>query len=321
MFYLENKFNILYYNIHHLFIMDPSKFLISPSELIDLLKDKNNLKHIRIIDGTSYPPLDPRSRTDSFKQSRIPYSQLFDIDLIATVPHPIPHMMPNNETFITHMKRLDLRKSDRIIIYDRVSMFASPRVWFTLYYFGHRNIQILNGGFPAYEKLSGPLEMGDTAYGYETLITERQSLPLKEDDYQYELEKGKVLDLKAIVKNECNDEIIDARHEDRYNGKVDEPRKSLRVGHVEGAKCVFFKHLFNEQGEYLDKDKLEEVFKSKGVDLNKNVIAYCGTGLTACIDLFAIALIGKADKCKLYDASWAEYGNTSLEDIEKIKKE
>lgn len=301
--------------------MDPSKFLISPSELIGLLKDKNNLKHIRIIDGTSYPPLDPRSRTDSFKQSRIPYSQLFDIDLIATVPHPIPHMMPNNETFITHMKRLDLRKSDRIIIYDRVSMFASPRVWFTLYYFGHRNIQILNGGLPAYEKLSGPLEMGDTVYGFETLITERQSLPLKEDDYQYELEKGKVLDLKAIVKNECNDEIIDARHEDRYNGKVDEPRKSLRVGHVEGAKCVFFKHLLNEQGEYLDKDKLEEVFKSKGVDLNKSVIAYCGTGLTACIDLFAIALIGKADKCKLYDASWAEYGNTSLEDIEKIKKE
>ena len=137
----------------------------------------------------------------------------------------------------------------------------------------------------------------------------------------YELEKGKVLDLKAVVKNECNDEIIDARHEDRYNGKVDEPRKSLRVGHVEGAKCVFFKHLLNEQGEYLDKDKLEEVFKSKGVDLNKSVIAYCGTGLTACIDLFAIALIGKADKCKLYDASWAEYGNTSLEDIEKIKKE
>ncbi len=52
-----------------------TKYLIEPEELISLLKQPlEQLTHIRIIDGTSFPPLDPRSRAEHFKSSRIPYS-------------------------------------------------------------------------------------------------------------------------------------------------------------------------------------------------------------------------------------------------------
>ena len=116
-----------------------------------------------------------------------------------------------------------------------------------------------------------------------------------------------------------NDVIIDARSEERYEGKAQEPRKSLRVGHAEGAISVFFKHLLDDKGRYHSVDKIKSVFIEKGVDLTKDVIAYCGTGLTACIDLFALAMLGREEHIKLYDASWMEYGNKTLEEINAIK--
>ena len=62
----------------------------------------------------------------------------------------------------------------------------------------------------------------------------------------------------------------------------------------------------------------------KGVDINNDenmtYICSCGTGLTACIIIFALTLLGKIEKCKLYDASWTEYGSYSQEEIEEMKK-
>lgn len=294
-----------------------SHLLIEVSELIELLKSPlDKMKNLRIIDGTSFPPLDPRKREEFFEKSRIPYSQLFNVDKIANTNHHIPHMLPSEEVFISHMKQMDIRKSDSIIIYDRVSMFGAPRVWYTFYLFGHKNVRILNGGFPLYENEKGELELNED-YRVKKQ-NEIRDAPLK-DDFDYHLDKTKVVDLKGIVKNINNDEIIDARASDRYEGKAQEPRKSLRVGHVEGAKNIFFKTLLDDKGKFLSNDQIETVFKNKGVDLSKNIIAYCGTGLTACIDLFALALLGKVNQCKLYDESWMEYGNKTEAEIMEIK--
>lgn len=294
------------------------KYLIEPEELISLLKQPiESLKNIRIIDGTSFPPLDPRKREEHFKESRIPYSILFDVDKVANLSIKIPHMMPTKEVFVKYMKDNDIRKSDTVIIYDRVALFGAPRVWFTFYVFGHRNIKILNGGLPLYESLKGELELKD-----DYKVTELNKLREKctnEEEYNYNLDTSKVLDLKDIVLNKHNDIIIDARSEERYEGKAQEPRKSLRVGHVDKALSVFFKHLLDDKGRYKSVDKLKEIFTEKGVDLSKDVIAYCGTGLTACIDLFALALLGREEHIKLYDASWMEYGNKTIEEINEIK--
>lgn len=59
------------------------------------------------------------------------------------------------------MKKMDIRKSDSIIIYDRVNVFSSPRAFLTFKWFGHDNVRILNGGFPRYENLKGEVEKGD----------------------------------------------------------------------------------------------------------------------------------------------------------------
>lgn len=299
--------------------MENFNFLIEPEELKALIAQPvEKIANIRVIDGTLFPPLDKRNPKEYFAKKRIPYSQFFDVNGIAT-PGPIPHTMPDNKIFISHMKELDIRKSDTVIIYDRCGMFSSPRVWYTFYLFGHRNVKVLNGGLPYYEKEKGEFEEGDD-YRVKKQNEIRKNIPASDSDFSYDLEKGKVLSIEEVIKNK-EDEIIDARNEERYKGEVDEPRKSLRVGHIKGAKSLFFKRLLDSNNRYKTKEEIMSVLSETNLDLNKKVIAYCGTGLTACIDILGLALVGKVSQCKLYDGSWMEIGNKSEEEIAKIQNE
>ena len=301
------------------------KYLIESEDFIKIIsKPVEELKNVRIIEGTNFPPLNPKNKIEEFKIKRIPYSQFFDMDVIAELPHKIPHMMPSNEVFIEHMKKLDVRKSDHVIIYDRSGMFSAPRVWLMFYWFGHRNIQILNGSMIEYEKLGGKIEIGDD-YGFKKIVREEP----KEDDFNYEKDETKIVNLEFILKNSFDENLakkfyfLDARNEERFNGTAPEPRKGIRTGHINGAKCIFFKWLITDDYKYKSIDELKKLFDEKGVDINndedKTYICSCGTGLTACIVIFGLTLLGKYEKCKLYDGSWTEYGSYSEEQIEEMK--
>ena len=301
------------------------KYLIEPEEFIKIIsKPIEEIKNIRILEGTNFPPLSPRNKIKEFEEKRIPYSQFFDMDVIAEIPHLVPHMMPSNSVFIEHMKKLDIRKTDRIIIYDRSGMFSAPRVWLMFYWFGHRNIQILNGSMIEYEKLGGKIEIGDD-YGFKKIVREEP----KENDFNYEKDETKIVNLEFILKNSFDENLakkfyfLDARNEERFNGTAPEPRKGIRTGHINGSKCIFFKWLITDDYKYKSIDELKKLFDEKGVDINndedKTYICSCGTGLTACIVIFGLTLLGKYEKCKLYDGSWTEYGSYSEEQIEEMK--
>ena len=301
------------------------KYLIEPEELIKIIsKPIEEIKNIRILEGTNFPPKSPRNKLNEFKENRIPYAQFFDMDVIAEIPHLVPHMLPSNEVFIDHMKKLDIRKTDQVIIYDRSGMFSAPRVWLTFYWFGHRNIQILNGCMLQYEKIGGKIEEGED-YGYKKITRESP----KEDDYNYKKDETKIVNLEFILKNSFEPNLakkyyfLDARSEERFNGTAPEPREGIRRGHINGAKCIFFKWLITDDYKYKSVNELKKLFEDKGVDINndeyKTYICSCGTGLTACIVIFGLTLLGKYEKCKLYDGSWTEYGSYTPEQIEEMK--
>ena len=157
--------------------------------------------------------------------------------------------MPTNEIFIKHMKEMDVRKSDQVILYDRVNTYSSPRGFFTFKWFGHNNVKILNGGLPRYLELKGEIENNDN-YNVEKLNEYRKkNLPIKEDDFNYDLDKKRVYDYIKVFKNEEKAEIIDARSNERFNGTAKEPRPALRAGHVIGAKNLPLNKLLNKDGK------------------------------------------------------------------------
>ena len=264
--------------------------------------------------------MDTRDINASFKESRIPYSQLLNLNEVADLSNPKPHTMPTNEIFIKYMKKMDIRKSDSVILYDRVNVFSSPRAFLTFKWFGHNNVRVLNGGYLRYQQLNGELEKDDVFYIEKLNEYRKNNIPEKDDDFNYVLEKNRICDICEILENKENAIIIDARSEERYEGKVQEPRKALRVGHIKGALNLFFKHLIAENGMYKSNDEIESLFKKIGVEGDKPIIIYCGSGLTACIDLFALALIGKEKNLRLYDGSWFDYGNIPEEELKKLEE-
>jgi len=215
---------------------------------------------------------------------------------------------------------MDIRKSDTIILYDRVNVFSSPRGFLTFKWFGHKDVKILNGGFPRYKQLKGETEKDDTFNVEKINEYRKNNLPIKEDDFNYALESNRIYNLEKVYENKNNAFLIDARSEERFEGKVPEPRKSLRVGHIKGALNLSFKHLIDENGRYKNNEEIDSLFKKIGVEGDKDIIGYCGSGLTACIVLFSLCLIGKEKNLRLYDGSWFDYGNIPEEDLKKLEE-
>jgi thiosulfate/3-mercaptopyruvate sulfurtransferase len=88
---------------------------------------------------------------------------------------------------------------------------------------------------------------------------------------------------------------------------VAEPRAELRKGNVPTSKNIAWNEVIDkESGTFKKKDELEKIFKDRGIDVNGEVISYCGSGLTAAIIDVCLEILGNKER-SLYDGSWAEY--------------
>ena len=86
-----------------------------------------------------------------------------------------------------------------------------------------------------------------------------------------------------------------------------EPRKELRSGNIKGSINLPFQKLLKEDRTFKKKDELIEIFKTKKVSLEKEMVFTCGSGVTACVLGLANSIIS-GKKPVIYDGSWAEYG-------------
>lgn len=102
-----------------------------------------------------------------------------------------------------------------------------------------------------------------------------------------------------------NHTVIDVRDADRYNGKT-EPI-DLIAGHIPGAINIPFSENLKKNGQFLSpselKIKYENIFKNAK---SESIIVHCGSGVTACHTLLAIAHAG-LEIPKLYVGSWSEW--------------
>lgn len=99
--------------------------------------------------------------------------------------------------------------------------------------------------------------------------------------------------------------VLDARARERYEGRS-EP-VDARPGHVPGARSApFVENLVAPGGVFLSPEKLAERYGALGATDAREVICYCGSGVTACHDLLALAVVGR-DDAKLYEGSWSDW--------------
>jgi thiosulfate/3-mercaptopyruvate sulfurtransferase len=165
---------------------------------------------------------------------------------------------------------------------------AAARAWWTLRYFGHPTVAVLDGGLAAWE---GPLESGEPpASGPGDFVAQPGGMP--------------VLDAVAAAELAANGTLLDARAPERYRGEV-EPIDPV-AGHIPGAVNAPASENLAPDGRFKSPDELREQFARADIQPGGALGAYCGSGVSAATDVLALELAGFPGAA-LYVGSWSEW--------------
>ena len=259
---------------------------------------------VRIVDASWHLPAAGRSGADEFAAAHIPGAVFWDIDAIADPSSSLPHMMPDEATFESHMNRLGISNDHHVVIYDNVSMMTCARAWWTLRAFGHQRVSLLNGGFVKWQAENRP-ETADAS-------------PVAAGGYKAAFDPAMVKSADDVSANlDSKDaQVLDARSAGRFAGTDPEPRPECRSGHIPGSLNLPFNTLIDpDTATVLPADALAERLADAGIDNDRPVITTCGSGVTACVLALAMHLTGK-DDVAIYDGSWTEWGSRTDTPVE-----
>lgn len=269
--------------------------LIQPTELLNIYQNED----IILIDASA-----GKNARKNYEEKHLDgalfvdlNTQLADIkeDASAGGRHPLPTTQQFSET----LEKLGIWKESHVIVYDdQNGSNAAARFWWMLKAAGHEKVQVLDGGFQAAEKVGFPIISNKVNPASSTPYTiERWLLPLAD-----------ILEVEKASKDD-NYTVIDVRSPERYRGES-EPI-DLVAGHIPGAINVPFTSNLDKDGHFLSsvelRNKYQEVFEKKEPG---NIIVHCGSGVTACHTLLAIAYAG-LEMPKLYVGSWSEWSRNN----------
>jgi thiosulfate/3-mercaptopyruvate sulfurtransferase len=256
-----------------------------------------------------------------------------DIDEIATkTPDNLPHMMPSAQLFGVTMDAMDISKDDHVVVYGSHDCMFVSRAYIQMKTMGHPKdrCHLMDGSLQDWIDASGPIEGEGTSLKY-PVINHEQASELaaaatgKATTKYQATEPQNVIDMEELKRliadgKTTNDDsgilVVDARSSDRFLGKVDEPRPGLRRGHMPGSKNIFFVDLLNPENKvrFKSKEQLRQIITKAGIPLpltaNNKIISSCGSGVTACVLLVALDILGEDNnQAFLYDGSWAQWGS------------
>lgn len=209
--------------------------------------------------------------------------------------------LPEARELAQKLGKMGIEQDSEVILYDQGNHRSASKAWLVLYYLGHDNVCILDGGFTAW------LEAG-----YK--VTSEQ--PKNESTtYNVQLRGEVVVDMEMVknrVEQKQNSTLIDSRAYERYIGKV-EP-KYKKTGHIPGAKNYHSKLVFNENGNWKKPEELKQHFSK--LDPNEEIIVSCGSGNSACMNLVALKNAGFKN-IKIYPGGFGEWIEHEENEVEQ----
>ena len=251
---------------------------------------------LRVVDGSWYLPASGRDPAAEYAAGHIPGSVFFDLDASSDRASPLPHMLPDAESFGRRMSMLGLSDTDDLVVYDGSGVnLSAPRVWWTFRTFGHDRVAVLDGGIVKWRREGRPLESGVVA-----------ATPGR---FTAQLDRTAVRDLEAVRANLGNgaEQVVDMRSAGRFTGATPEPRAGLRGGHVPGSVNLPYEELVAEDGTLLPRDALRRRIALAGIDPARPIVATCGSGTSACALVYSLHVLGH-ERVSVYDGSWTEWG-------------
>ena len=243
---------------------------------------------------------DPDYGLRSYAEGHIEGAQFADLerDLSGPVTKGVTgrHPLPDPDELIERLRGWGINNDSDVVLYDDGPGAFSARAWWLLAWLGKRDgVFVLDGGLKAWHAAGFPLNL--------------DSVRLPRGHFDGAPDNQLLIKAQALQKR-LNDPaltLIDARALPRFRGEV-EPIDPV-AGHIPGAQCAAFGENLDSSGRFLPVEQLKQRFAEKLGDRSPDeLVAYCGSGVTACHNLFALALAGYP-LGKLYAGSWSEWIN------------
>ncbi len=217
-----------------------------------------------------------------------------DRDLSGKItPDTGRHPLPDPQKFMARLARWGIDRAVQVVAYDQGNGAFAARLWWMLRWVGHERAAVLNGGFAAWQELGLPVTS-------EPGIRAQRNFAGRVADAMVvttaQVQRG--LERQAIT-------LVDARGADRFAGENE--TIDPVAGHVPGARNRPCARNVDARGRFLSAAELRGSWDTllHGQPAEQ-VVAMCGSGVTACHHLLALEIAGRTG-ARLYAGSWSEW--------------
>ena len=283
--------------------------LISTAELADLLDQPI----LRLFDCTTYLEPAPEGSSQpyltvpgrhTFEAGHIPGADFLDLQgEFSDAATELRFMMPDVAQLEAAFGRHGVSNDSRVVLYSIGTPMWATRFWWMLTSLGFETVSVLDGGLDKWKFEGRSLETGP-AKGYPpaTFVAEPKD--------GFSVDKYQTLAATA----ERNTVVVNALGPQFHRGL--EPSRYGRPGRVPGSCNVSAATLLDPKTKaFVPLAEAEAKFKAQGITKDKRVVAYCGGGISATVDLFLLHRLGYGN-LTLYDGSMGEWAKDASLPIE-----
>lgn len=273
-----------------------NRWLISAEELLDCHRRTD----VVVVD-CRFVLSDPQAGRAAYHAGHIPGARYLDLERDLSGPrtgdggrHPLPD--PGSFTMALRRIGVDSAPPSLVVAYDDQRGAFAARLWWMLRWCGHELVRVLDGGLGAWRRVSGqPLctEMPHVAAGNFIAAPRAELLASREE---VEAIAARLRDGAAGAV------LIDSREARRYRGE-EEPIDPV-AGHIPGAVNFPWRQVTDADGRFLDEAEQRAIW-GEAADAER-IVAYCGSGVTACVNLLSLAVVGR-DDARLYVGGWSDW--------------
>jgi thiosulfate/3-mercaptopyruvate sulfurtransferase len=280
------------------------KTLVSTAWLAEHLSAPN----LRIVDirGHVLPATEPPphyfNHYADYLISHIPNAVFIDwVHEITDPADPRHAQIAPPERFAAAMQRAGIGDQTFVVAYDDAGGMFAARLWWSLNYYGHSQVAVLDGGWQRWIAEARPVS-ADVPQVAPTVFTARP-------DPNWYRNGAQVL---AALQRQAR--LVDMRSPEEFRG---EASRAARKGHIPRAVNQPRRELLADDGTLLPPEALREKFAALGVtDESDEVIFYCNAGVSASFGLLALRAAGIQAPAAVYDGSWKDWGNDPEKPIE-----
>lgn len=237
---------------------------------------------------------DPGWGEKMYQESHIPGAYYLDLDrdLSGEVEqHGGRHPLPNSDRLAEKLKEMGIVQNETLVVaYDDSRFAFASRLWWLLRYLGHNSVVLLDGGWNGWVEDNYP--------------TNSDVPSNRAGKFVPQANRDWLVDIDTVKSAQNNERkvIVDSRDRDRYLG-LREPIEPI-AGSIPGAINSPWKQVSDESGYLLPQENQQGLWRD--LQSAEEIIVYCGSGVTACVNLFSLSLAG-FEQTKLYPGGWSDW--------------